>query len=307
MTPRHLAPPTRASSTGASASTACRPPPGWRCRPPPWARPGSGWPRACATARTIRSACWPSPRSRRWSWRCAAQLRAAPRLGWLAAGVARHAGGHGAAHGALPPLAVAAWSPCWRWPAACWPSCRAAWRHCRCVGPRGAGAAAAVVAAVLCGLPAARAHGRGQPLAAGAGLRRGARRQHAAGRRPAGHRRRALLRRADGVARLLHGLRGGAVGAAQRPRFARAAAGRRAAGAGRQHRAQQRAGRASKARASRSAPWAARRAWACVVLAAVCGGIAWAMARAPRRPARPIRRRRRPRHCRRRSPCRSAA
>jgi Mg-chelatase subunit ChlD len=79
-------------------------------------------------------------------------------------------------------------------------------------GPVGAGAAAAVVAAVLCGLSAARAHGRGQPLAAGAGLRGGARRRHADDRRPPGHRGRALLRRADGVAGLLHGLRGRAVG-----------------------------------------------------------------------------------------------
>ena len=69
-----------------------------------------------------------------------------------------------------------------------------------------------------------------------------AQRRQPAGGRPSGHRRCALLGRADGLAGLLHGLRGRALPGARQPRFSDPPARRRRAGAGRQHRSQHAAG-----------------------------------------------------------------
>ena len=233
---------------------------------------------ACAMAPTIRSACWRSPRWPRcaWSMRRSTARGAAPRLArpgrrsarWRHLAAHRHRPAAGAAAaGRRPGRRARAGLP------ACWPSCRGAWPALPVAGPGGAGAAAAVLAAVLRRLPAARDHGRGQPLAAGAGLHGGARGQQPAGRRPAGDRRCALLRRADGLARLLHGLRRGALGAARRPRASWPGCRPSACWCWPATSCATACWSPSKARAMRSRRGCTRR-WAWLLLALVCGGIA---------------------------------
>ncbi len=149
-------------------------------------------------------------------------LRAAPRLGWLAlaalATLAATLGRTGI--GPLPPLPPLAAALLAMAALAC---ALLAFLPSEVAATPVAGLAVLALPLLsslqfYAGYPLRVDHGRGQPLAAGAGLRGRARRQQPLDRWPAGDRRRALLGRADGLARLLHGLRGRALGAARRPR-----------------------------------------------------------------------------------------
>jgi hypothetical protein len=247
---------TRASWTGASASTVRRPPAGWPAVPRTDA--DLGWMASRMSRRLRRSAGPAGARALAALVGSPGELRASPRLGWLrwrARAAARCC--HGAGIGVLPPL-LSGWWPCWLGPAGCWPSCRARVPALPVLG-------LAVLALPLlsslqfyAGYPlrVLTAEASRWLLAPGFDVVREG--TALMGRRAAGDRRCALLRRADGVAGLLHRLRRRAVGAPQRPRLRGAPADRRAAGAGRQHGAQQRAGGVRRRRPSAGALGARR-------------------------------------------------
>ena len=113
-----------------------------------------------------------------------------------------------------PPCSACSRRRCWRPCSRRWPSPRPSRpsfpRHAGAAArrPGDAGAAGGLVAAVLRRLSAARGHRRGEPVAARPRrLRRLARRQRDARRRPPGDRRRAVLGRADGLDGLVLRLR----------------------------------------------------------------------------------------------------
>ena len=146
---------------------------GWRCWPPRWRRPGCGW--AARMLRRLGRSARPARAGgagRAWPGSSRTQLRAAPRLGWLALASAGTLAATLLRTGALPPLAGG--RPGRRAGLAC---------GLAAFLPRRMAAAPVLGLAVLAlpllaslqfyaGYPLRVRHGRGQPLAAAAGLQR---------------------------------------------------------------------------------------------------------------------------------------